>query len=76
MDKPELCIGSCHEATKAPENRAVGFSPRGPQAKACGSDWRSRGTRHGSAPANVLLSTLRMAEGYPLVRVAQRWQGG
>jgi hypothetical protein len=27
-DQPGLCIGSCHEGVKAPENRAVG------------SDWR------------------------------------
>ncbi len=33
---PGLCIGSCHEATKAPENRAVGFSPRARRLKPAG----------------------------------------
>ncbi len=41
------------------EKQSRGLKPTGPQAKACGSDWRARGTRHGSVPANVLLSTLR-----------------
>ncbi len=56
--KPWLCIVSGHEATKAPKNRAVGFSLRLRLAR--------EGTRLRVGPRKRTLEYVEEAEGYPL----------
>ncbi len=51
-----------------PESRAVGSSPRGPQAKACGSDWRATRKRVPRGPRKRTLEYVEEAD-----RV-QRWR--